>query len=89
MQKQILTRDEMSPTTIPSVLRTPERDRKRTHRHAEHNVLSVVLGNLLIEPWYPSFYPQDLIGNKVERLYVCKCCFKYSKELMPYVAHMV
>ncbi|PNS20730.1 hypothetical protein CAC42_2975 [Sphaceloma murrayae] len=34
--------------------------------------MSVVLGNLLIKPWYPSFYPQDLIGNKVERLYkVC------------------
>jgi len=52
-------------------------------------VLNVVLGNLLIKPWYPSFYPEDLVGKVVNRLYVCQSCFRYSKELMPYLAHMV
>ncbi|GAB7348358.1 hypothetical protein MBLNU459_g6800t1 [Dothideomycetes sp. NU459] len=54
----------------------------------EPNVLNVVLGNLLVKPWYPSFYPEDLVGRKVDRLYVCQWCFRYSKELMPYLAHM-
>ncbi|KAG8628675.1 hypothetical protein KVT40_002540 [Elsinoe batatas] len=71
-------------TTTSPISHTSERTRK----HAEHNVQSVVLGNLLIKPWYPAFYPQELIGNKVERLYVCQWCFRYSKELMPFVAHM-
>lgn len=53
------------------------------------NVLNVVLGNLLIKPWYPSFYPEDLVGKVVDRLYICEACFRYSKELMPYLAHMV
>ncbi|GAB7348359.1 hypothetical protein MBLNU459_g6800t2 [Dothideomycetes sp. NU459] len=55
----------------------------------EPNVLNVVLGNLLVKPWYPSFYPEDLVGRKVDRLYVCQWCFRYSKELMPYLAHML
>lgn len=55
----------------------------------EPNVLNVVLGNLLIKPWYPSFYPEDLVGKKVDRLYVCQTCFRYSKELIPYLAHVV
>ncbi|KAI4794566.1 uroporphyrinogen-III synthase-like protein, partial [Aureobasidium sp. EXF-8846] len=53
----------------------------------EPNVLNVVLGNIQIKPWYPSFYPEDLVGRKAERLYVCECCFRYSRELMPYLAH--
>ena len=55
----------------------------------EPNVLNVVLGNLLVKPWYPSFYPEELVGRKTERLYVCQSCFRYSKELMPYLAHVV
>ena len=55
----------------------------------EPNVLNVVLGNLQIKPWYPSFYPEDLVGRKSERLYVCEWCFRYSKELVPYLAHRV
>lgn len=52
------------------------------------NVLEVVLGNLLIKPWYPSFYPEELVGRTVERLYVCQWCFKYSKELMGFLGHL-
>ena len=60
---------------------------KRTH--TELNVSNVVLGNLLVKPWYPSFYPKELVGQRTERLYVCQWCFKYSKELVPYVSHLV
>ncbi|KAF2635809.1 hypothetical protein P280DRAFT_410882 [Massarina eburnea CBS 473.64] len=51
------------------------------------NVLEVVLGPLLIKPWYPSFYPEELVGRRVERLHVCEWCFKYTKELLPFLGH--
>ena len=54
----------------------------------EPNVLEVVFGSLLIKPWYPSFYPEELVGRKVERLYVCQWCFKYSKELVGFLGHL-
>ena len=53
------------------------------------NVLEVVLGSLLIKPWYPSFYPEELVGRRVERLYVCQWCFRYSKELAGFLGHLV
>jgi len=56
---------------------------------AEPNIQHVVLGNLLIKCWYPSFYPDEMVGRGVERLYVCQWCFRYSQELMPYLAHVV
>lgn len=61
----------------------------RGQEPVEPNVLNVVLGNLLIRPWYPSFYPEELAGRKTERLYVCQWCFRYSRELIPFLAHMV
>jgi hypothetical protein len=56
---------------------------------APPNVLEVVFGSLLIKPWYPSFYPEELVGRKVERLYVCQWCFKYTKELTGFIKHLV
>lgn len=56
---------------------------------ATPNVLEAVLGSLLIKPWYPSFYPEELVGRKVERLYVCQWCFKYTKELTGFIKHLV
>ena len=53
------------------------------------NVRNVVLGDILFKTWYPSFYPEELIGRETERLFVCQWCFKYSKDLMPYLAHTV
>lgn len=54
------------------------------------NVANVVLGNLHIKPWYPSFYPEDLLGGRrAEWLYVCQWCFKYSSEILKYSAHCV
>lgn len=52
-------------------------------------VLNVVLGDTLFTTWYPSFYPEELVGRETERLYVCRCCFKYSKDLLAYVEHLV
>ncbi|KAI8939000.1 hypothetical protein NX059_004844 [Plenodomus lindquistii] len=52
------------------------------------NVLEVVFGSLLIKPWYPSFYPEDLVGRRVERLYVCQWCFRYTKELVGFLGHL-
>jgi len=69
----------------PLQARSPEQIKKP---QAEPNVLNVVLGNLLIKPWFPSFYPEEIIGKKVDRLYVCQSCFRYSKELIPYLAHL-
>ncbi|KAJ9659000.1 SAS complex subunit [Coniosporium apollinis] len=54
----------------------------------ENNVRNVVLGDLLIKPWYTSFYPEELVGRQVDRLYVCQWCFKYSRELMPFLGHV-
>jgi MYST family zinc finger domain len=56
------------------------------------NIQNVVLGDVLFKTWYPSFYPEDLVSDsrtETERLYVCRWCFKYSKEIMPYMAHVV
>jgi hypothetical protein len=55
----------------------------------EPNVQEVVLGNGWIKPWFPSFYPEDLVGRKLETLYVCQWCFKYTKDLVPYLGHGV
>lgn len=54
------------------------------------NVASVVLGDRLIKPWYPSLYREELMGSEpVERLFVCERCFKYTKDPALHVAHMV
>lgn len=52
------------------------------------NVLNVVLGDMLFPTWYPSFYPEDLVGKECQDLHVCRWCFAYSKELAPYLAHV-
>jgi len=53
----------------------------------EPNVKEVVLGDLWIKPWFPSFYPEELVGQTSDRLYVCKWCFKYTKDLAAYLGH--
>src|SRR5437762_103007 len=58
----------------------------------DRTIQNVVLGDILFKTWYPSFYPESLINNshsETERLYVCRWCFKYSKEIMPYMVHVV
>ncbi|MCJ1471577.1 hypothetical protein MMC13_000217 [Lambiella insularis] len=55
---------------------------------ASRNVLNVVLGDIVFKTWYPSFYPEELVGKELERLYVCPWCFKYSKDAKPFLAHV-
>jgi hypothetical protein len=73
----------MNGLTTTSALKTPQKP------SVTPNVLEVVFGSLLIQPWYPSFYPEQSVGRKVERLYVCQWCFKYSKELSSFLGHLV
>ncbi|KAI9658718.1 MAG: hypothetical protein M1821_002278 [Bathelium mastoideum] len=64
-----------SPPNVPVLLRSPENKKNGSPKKPalEPNVLNVVLGKLLIKPWYPSFYPEDLVGRRTERLKkVCK-----------------
>ena len=56
---------------------------------AQQNIHNVVLGNTLFKTWYPSYYPDELVGKEVDRLYVCQWCFKYSRETVPYIGHLV
>ena len=55
---------------------------------ASRNVLNVVLGDMLFKTWYPSFYPEELIGRETERLYVCRWCFRYTKDVSEYAVHV-
>lgn len=78
----------MAPT-LTEPTQNPHSDPKQSTRPpTDPNVLEVVFGNLLIRPWYPSFYPEALVGRTVGKLYVCPWCFKYSKELMGFLGHL-
>ncbi|KAF2835598.1 hypothetical protein M501DRAFT_961629 [Patellaria atrata CBS 101060] len=68
---------------------TPNKNPKSSPSKAlEPNVQEVVLGDLLIKPWYPSFYPEELVGAGTERLWVCKWCFRYSVDAGSFVGHV-
>jgi hypothetical protein len=56
----------------------------------EPNINEVVLGGWWVKPWFHSMYPEEVIGKKCERLYVCQWCFKYTKDaVQEYIRHMV
>lgn len=69
--------------SLPSIMPNPPK------AIADRNVQNVVLGDIFFTTWYPSFYPEELVGRDTDRLYVCRWCFKYSKEVMPFSAHVV
>ncbi|RMX76910.1 hypothetical protein D0869_10299 [Hortaea werneckii] len=76
------------PPTSPSTVLSPTRPANRPPASMQGSVANLFLGNLHIKPWYPSFYPEDLVGGrKAERLYVCQWCFRYTPEIMKYSAH--
>ncbi|KAF3763085.1 hypothetical protein M406DRAFT_292722 [Cryphonectria parasitica EP155] len=58
----------------------------------ERNIDKVVFGNVCFSTWYHSPYGTEALGeisgNSLDRLYVCPCCFKYSKELVPWWQHV-
>ena len=72
-----------------NALASPLATHRNKEKPADLNVHNVVLGDILFKTWYPSFYPEELIGRELERLFVCQWCFKYSKDIMPYLAHTV
>ncbi|KAI6888540.1 hypothetical protein KC360_g897 [Hortaea werneckii] len=76
------------PPTSPSTVLSPTRPANRPPASMQGSVANLFLGNLHIKPWYPSFYPEDLVGGrKAERLYVCQWCFRYTPNIMKYSAH--
>lgn len=79
----------ISPLSVPIAPPSPSVRQAIPKPIADRNVQNVVLGDILFKTWYPSFYPEELVGRDLERLYVCQRCFKYSKELMPFLAHVV
>ncbi|KAI0394430.1 acyl-CoA N-acyltransferase [Xylariaceae sp. FL0594] len=71
--------------------------------HSDRNIDTVVFGTVCFKAWYPSYYGKEVDpgagagggggGAKrdprlLDRLYVCPCCFKYSKELLPWWKHV-
>jgi MYST family zinc finger domain len=77
-----------SPNLPFNISPNPKSRRRRTSLSgAERNVREVILSDLRVEAWYPSFYPEELIGKSVELLFVCKWCFKYSTKLIPFMEH--
>ena len=53
------------------------------------SIQHVALGDVLFKTWYPSYYPEGLVGRELDRLYVCQWCFKYCPDLVPFLAHRV
>lgn len=54
------------------------------------NIHSVVLGSLIIDPWFSSEgYPEELVGKDVPRLHVCQWCFKYTQDFVLFAQHVV
>ena len=70
-------------------LASPLVAKRNSEKPVDLNIRKVVLGDVLFDPWYPSFYPEELVGREVDRLNVCQWCFKYSKDLVTYLAHIV
>ncbi|KAL9099732.1 MAG: hypothetical protein Q9163_004810 [Psora crenata] len=52
------------------------------------NIHQVVLGDILFRTWYPSFYPEGLVGKEVDTLYICQWCFKYSTDVSHFLTHV-
>ncbi|KAL8967639.1 MAG: hypothetical protein Q9183_002822 [Haloplaca sp. 2 TL-2023] len=75
--------------TLPPSLVHPSNRIAPPAKTAKLNVQHVVLGDLLFKTWYPSYYPEDLVGREVDRLHVCRWCFKYCRELAPFLAHRI
>lgn len=76
-----------------SVTATKTSDRKSAIKNTQtdRNIDKVVLGDLCFKTWYPSYFGKEVLDNgpgTLDRLYVCDCCFKYSKELVAWWQHV-
>ena len=71
-------------------LQSPQKKQKTAGTTpTQRNVNRVILGNRSIDPWFPSFYPKEQVGDLVETLCVCQWCFKYTPAIVKYQAHCV
>ena len=79
----------MSTSPIARVVPPSSQQQSPVKAVANQTVNHVVLGDVLFKTWYPSYYPDELVGKEVDRLYICQWCFKYSREVIPYLDHLV
>lgn len=79
----------MGSTSVPMAPLSPSVRKALPKAIADLTVHNVVLGDIQFKTWYPSFYPEELVGRNLQRLYVCQWCFKYSEEVTTFLAHEV
>ncbi|KAK2763754.1 hypothetical protein FQN54_009371 [Arachnomyces sp. PD_36] len=72
---------------MPNTKPTSSLRSRPTKPTVERSVKNVVLGNILFKTWFHSLYPEDLVSNGCERLYICRWCFRYSSDLDAYAGH--
>ncbi|KAL9613766.1 MAG: hypothetical protein Q9167_001711 [Letrouitia subvulpina] len=60
----------MSPAHPPVSPIVTIKSKAALSKTADLNVKHVILGDILFETWYPSFYPEELVGRELERLYL-------------------
>ena len=80
------------PTDSDSANPLTSEEAKAAEAEAKKNhVYEVVFGSLLLKPRErcDAQYPSDFLGQNTDRLYVCQWCFKYTKELVPFLQHLV
>ncbi|KAI4161030.1 MAG: hypothetical protein LQ342_005193 [Letrouitia transgressa] len=59
----------MSPAHPPVSPIVAIKSKASLSKTADLNVKHVILGDILFGTWYPSFYPEELVGRELERLY--------------------
>lgn len=79
----------MGSTSVPLAPLSPSVRKALPKAIADLTVQNVVLGDVQFKTWYPSFYPEELVGRNLQTLYVCQWCFKYSEEVTTFLAHKV
>ncbi|KAK4984333.1 SAS complex subunit [Elasticomyces elasticus] len=70
-------------SSIPPRARSPDVMLDSGKATMEPNIANVILGNLLIKPWYQSFYPEELVGKRTERLDWEGILMHRSKKVCP------
>lgn len=78
-----LADDALMPADAPLASPSPE------IAITERTIRRVVLGDIVFDTWYPSYYPEELVGRQQATLYVCQWCFKYCVDDGLAVAHRV
>ncbi|KAK0721511.1 acyl-CoA N-acyltransferase [Apiosordaria backusii] len=78
-------------TDTATATKTSDRKSATKNTQTDRNIDKVVLGDICFKTWYPSYFGKEVLDNGsgiLDRLYVCPCCFKYSKELVAWWEHV-